>query len=134
MSTYRTFKTDSNLETNGITIDYGPAGKFRVARAGGGNKRFNKKFSQVTKPHRRAIAAGAMDDDMAEGLMMDAFIESSLLGWEGVTGEDGQPLEFTKANAKKLFQDLPDLFRELLNDAQNVALFRRSLLEADAGN
>jgi hypothetical protein len=134
MSTYRTFKTDPGLETSGITIDYGSAGKFRIARAGGSNKRFNKKFAQLTRPHRRAIAAQAMDDDLADGLMMDAFIESSLLGWEGVTGEDGQALEFTKDNARKLFRDLPDLFRDLLNEAQNIALFRRSLLETEAGN
>lgn len=134
MSTYRQFRTSDNLETNGIWIDYGTAGRFRIARAGGANKRFTKKLQRLAKPFRKAIQAESMDDELADRLMMQAFCECVLIGWEGVTGPDGNPLPYSAEAAAKLFEDLPDLYLDLRQQAQNGALFREALLEADAGN
>ena len=134
MSTYETFKTSVKLETEGIILDYGPAGKYIVARAGGANKKFVKRISKLTTPHRKAIQANRLDDETGEAILMNAFVDTCLFDWEGVTGPDGEPLPFNRENAMKLFTDLPDLWRELREDAQNASLYRDEVQEADSGN
>ena len=134
MGTYESFATDSSMEQEGIWIDYGDAGSFRVARAGGSNKNFTRSFQRLTKPHRKAIQADAMNDDTPRAIMMEVFIESAPLGWKNVTGKDGQALTFSKKNAKALFEDLPDLFGDLLNSSQNYSLYREYVMEVDSGN
>lgn len=132
--TYAAFKNNETLETKGIILDLGEAGKFRIARAGGANQSFNKTVARLTKPIRRAIQTETIDQKTADKVMVDAYVESVLLGWEGVTGPDGQPLEYNKENATKLFTDLPDLFQEIMLMASRATLFREDVKEADAGN
>lgn len=134
MSTYGTFKTDANYETNGITLDFGSAGKIRIARAGGANMNYKKKMMALTKPHRRAIQLGTLDDAVFDNILHQAYAETVLLGWEGVTGPDGKPLDFSKENAIRLFTDLPELFSQIVKSAENAALFRVDQLEADSKN
>ncbi len=132
--TYGTFKTDSEMESKGIIIDYGEAGKFQIARAGGANKAFNRAIQKLSKPYRRAIQANRMDEEVAEQLLLKAFCKTCLLGWENVTGPDGEPLEYSMENAQKLLVDLPDLWDDLRTDAQNAELYRQETREADSGN
>lgn len=134
MGTYDSFATSSDMEKEGIWIDYGDAGKFRIARAGGSNKAFVRQFQRMTKPHRRAIQADAMNDEAQLAIMRQVFIDTVLLGWENVTDRDGKEMPFSKENAAQLFTDLPDLFGDLLSQAQNYSLFRDVILETDAGN
>jgi len=66
--------------------------------------------------------------------MAEVYAETVLLGWTGVADENGTPLPFTKENCVKLLTDLPDLFRDIQEQAQRVANFRAADLEADAKN
>lgn len=132
--TYSAFQTDSKMETAGVVLDFGDAGKFRVARAGGSNKRFNTKMMSVTKPHRHAIDQGTLDDSVATALFIDVYAETVVMSWEGVTGPDGQTLEFNKANVVKLLTDLPDLFTSIRRECEKAANFRAEALESDAKN
>lgn len=139
MSLYKLFKTNQNLETDGIFIEYGttPEGKptrIKIARSGGANKAFSKALEKATRPHRKAIQNGLLDNATADRLFKDVFAETVVLGWENVEGPDGSPLPFTRENALKLFDDLPDLFADLREQAGNVALFREEVAEADLGN
>lgn len=136
---YKNFKTESNLETGGILVQYGLDSKgqpvrFKIARAGGANKAFTRQLERVTKPYRRQIQAGSLDNDLGDRLYRDVFVDTVLLGWENVEGPDGQPLPFNRENAIKLFTDLPDLFADLREQAGNIALFREVVLEEDLGN
>lgn len=134
MSTYSKLKTDENLELRGITLDLGEAGKFVVARAGGANKSFAKTFQKVTRPYRRAIQTEVMDEQLANQLLVDVYVDCVLLGWSGVTDEQGNALSYNRENAKKLLRDLPQLFEEIRRTAEDAALFRQDILEKDAGN
>lgn len=134
MGTYDQFKTDQILETQGIILDLGDCGKFKIARAGGANKKFAQKFQAVTKPYRRAIQTETIDADLANKLMRQAYADSVVLGWEGVTGPDGQPLPFSRENVLKVLEDLPSLFDEIRRFAEDAAAFRQQVLAADAGN
>jgi len=55
---------------------------------------------------------------------VEAYAEAVILGWDGVAGPDGAPLPFTRENAVKLMLDLPDLFRDVQEQATKAALFR----------
>ena len=134
MSTYSQFKTNASREREGITHDLGSAGKFRLARAGGANSAFEKRLMSLSKPYRRAIATGTIERGLADSLLATAFSETVVLGWEGVTGEDGKPIPYSAEACKKLLLDLPELFAELRKAAEDAALFRDETLESDAGN
>lgn len=139
MSLYKQFKTDANLERDGILIDYGPNSKdlptrFRLARAGGQNKAYAKALEKATRPHKKSIQMGSLDNNIADRIFMEVFVDTVVLGWENVEDENGNDLEFTRENVLKLFTDLPDLYQDLREQAQNASLFREELLEEDLGN
>jgi len=139
MSLYSTFKTDQSLEKDGIVIEYGTDDeenpiRFRVARAGGGNKKFAKQLQIALKPHRRAMQTETMSDALADKIYREVFCKTVLLGWENVTDESGKILDFTFENAMKILSDLPDLFEDLKAQASKVSLFRQEVLDSDLGN
>lgn len=136
---YNLFKTDENLETDGIFIEYGETDdgkpiRIKIARAGGSNKAFSKALEKATRPHRKAIQSGFLDNATADRLYKEVFAETVVLGWENVEGPDGKLLDFNRENVLKLFTDLPDLFQDLREQASNVSLFREEVMEKDLGN
>jgi hypothetical protein len=142
MSMYELFKTDSALETEGVVINYG---SFRVtlARAGGSNKKFARVLEAKTKPYKRAIDTGTMDNDRGLELLREVYAEAVILNWEtkqqgkyvqGIESPDGELLPFTKENVLAVFNELPDLFMDLQEQANKAAVFRQSLREEAAGN
>lgn len=133
MSTYSRFKTDDNLEQAGVIIDLGDSGKFRIARAGGSNKKYQQRLEALMRPHRRLVQAGTLGNDIAETVMKNVIIDAILLGWDGVTGPDNKPLPFTRENAKKLLDDLPDLLTTIRDCALDATVFREDS-EIDSGN
>lgn len=139
MNLYSQFKTDESLETEGVWIEYGETedGKpirIRIARAGGANQKFAKALEKATRPYKKAIQTGTLDNKTADRLYREVFVDTIVLGWENVQGPDGKDLEFTRENVLKLFADLPDLFTDLREQASSAAIFREELLEADLGN
>jgi len=132
-SPYSLFATDNKLETDGITLDYG-AFKIRIARAGGANRKFQQVLEAKLKPHRRQIQTETLADELAHRLIIEAYAEAVLLGWDGVVDAAGQPLAFTRDNAIRLMTDLPDLFRDVQEQATKAALFRKLADEAAEKN
>ena len=132
-SPYALFSTSPALETDGITLDYG-AFRIRIARAGGANRKFQQVLEAKLKPHRRQIQTETLADEVAHRLIVDAYAEAVLLGWDGVADAEGQPLPFTRENAIRLMTDLPDLFRDVQEQATKAALFRRQAEAADEKN
>lgn len=139
MSLYNTFETDKDLEKEGILLDYGFNSKnepiqIRIARAGGANVRFAKILEQKMRPYKRAIANDTMDNKVAEKLLIETYADGVILSWTGVEDRDGTALEFNRDNIVKVLTDLPDLFMDIQQQSQKVALFRADLREAEAGN
>ena len=134
MSLYKLFKTNENLETDGIWLEYGQTAdgkpiRIKIARAGGHNVAFSKALEKATRPYKKAIQTGMLDNKTAE-----VFAETVVLDWINVEGPDGQPMYFNNENVLKLFEDLPDLFVDLREQSANVALFRDEVRETDLGN
>lgn len=139
MSLYKQFKTDNNLEKEGILLEYGTNSQgnpicIRVARAGGGNVAYAKRMEARVKPYRRQIQNETMETALVERILKEVYAETVVLGWENVEDENGNPLPFTTENCIKLFDDLPDLFKDIQEQSQRAALFREELREADAKN
>lgn len=143
MSMFSQFKTDTNLERQGIIIDYGDF-RITIARAGGGNKKFARILEHKTKPYRRALATETMNNDLSMAVLREVYAESIVLNWEtkvdgkfkkGIESEDGgKPIAFNTENVVATFEKLPDLFKDVQEQAAKVALFRQTILEDDAGN
>jgi hypothetical protein len=147
MGLKKQFKTDEKLETEGIVLDYGDT-RIRIARAGGANKRYVKLLSRLTKPLRRAIATESLGDEQANDIMRVAFAKEVVLGWETKVGDkwisgvdpqdagvDGTDLLPANAdNYVKVFENLPDLFTDIQQQAAASTLFRAELDEAELGN
>lgn len=138
MNIYSLFKTDAALEKEGIWIEYGTDGekamRIKIARAGGKNTEFNKALEKATKPYRKQIQSGVLDDGTADKLFKNVFADKVMLGWENISDPDGKPMKFTKDNVLKLFEDLPDLFQDLREQSTNSTLFREEVRETDLGN
>lgn len=139
MSLYKQFATDTNLEKSGIELQYGENANgdeiiIRIARAGGSNTAYTKRMESLVKPYRRQIQAETIDNKVLEKLVMQAFAETVVLGWENVEGRDGTVLEFNVANVIQLFTDLPDLFKDVQEQAQKAVLFREDILEVESKN
>lgn len=147
MGMFKQFRTDTNLEKQGIWLDYGDF-RVRVARAGGANTMFNKSIEHKTKPYRRAIQAETFDRDRIQTLVREAFVDTIVLAWEvnkgtsddpkwepGIEGEEeGTVLPYTKENVLNTFKALPDLFTDVQEQAAKSALFRQELREEDVKN
>lgn len=134
------FETDQEVEQKGVELDYG-AFYFTIARAGGANSRYKKVMAAKTKPFRRLIQEGRMPEAKSKELMHEAVAETVVLGWGSkkhghgkMIGKQGEAIDFTHANVIKLFNDLPDMFQDLWEQANSVALFRATEEEEDAGN
>lgn len=143
-SPFALFETDKELERTGLKLDYGRF-YINVARAGGANDRFRDVLRAKMEPHRRAMATETMDDKLADRLAIEAFAEAVVLGWghvddDGVDhpGEivwrDGSLRAFSADAVVELFTLLDDLARDVMAQAQRVALFRRTIAELDAKN
>jgi hypothetical protein len=139
MSLYKQFKTNDKLESDGILLQYGLDSKgqpvvIRVARAGPGNTKFQKLLDRKLKPFRRQLQMESADEKVIEKVLIEVYAETIVLGWENVEDEKGLPILFNKANCIKLFNDLPDLFADVRDQAMKSSLFRAEILEGDAGN
>ena len=134
MGTYKQFQTSTEHEKEGVWLDLDDAGSFKLARAGGGNKRYQKRLEALMKPYRRAIQTETLSDEKANELLRQVFADAVILDWEGVTGPDGKPLECTRENVIQLLTDLPDLFATIRDTAQNESVYRQHILEEDSGN
>lgn len=130
---YAQFETSPDLERDGIVIDYGTF-QFVIARAGGANADYERVLQRLVRPYRRAAQAGTLDSKVRDDLVRQAFSETVVKGWKGVKGRDGNEIPFSPVAARKLFEDLPELFADLLVQSMTVANFLREGREADAGN
>lgn len=133
MNAYSLFESDADAETSGVWVPIADM-KFKLARAGGLNDNFAKAVTKTFKPYQAAVASDTMPKELALELVINVFVDTVLLGWENVKGRDGAAIEYSKASAKKLLTELPNLFLKLQEEATKLSNFRKESLEIVAGN
>ena len=141
MSLYKQFATNTDKEIEGIEVQMteaenedGSIPTFVVSRMGKSNKRYSKALEAATRPYRRQIELGTMNNDTAETLFLGVFVDTVLKGWENVKDANGNELPFNKQNAVKLLTDLPDVYDRLQEEAKLSANFRDVALEDEVKN
>ena len=141
MSLYKQFKTNADKEMEGVEIEFneatnddGSVPTFVISRMGKSNKRYTKALEAATRPYRRQIELGTMKNEVAEEIFLNVFVDTVLKGWKNVRDENGAELAFGKQAAVKLFQDLPEVYERLQEEAKQSANFRDLALEDEAKN
>lgn len=133
-SVYKKFRTDAQMEASqGIELDYGDGVKIRIHRAGGANQKYHKALRAKLASNRRALD-DVIDEQTARKNLAEIYAEAIIVGWEGITDEEGNALDFNKANCVKVMCDLPELFRDIQDAANNAAMFRKHEQEQDKKN
>jgi len=137
MSIYDLYETDMAKEVEGFWHPVNKKISIKMARAGGANLVFSKAMEKKTRPHRKrggAFEGDEVDVELATELMKEAFAETIILDWKGITNKDGKKVAFSVAAATKLLKDLPDLYVELRDAAGSAANFRLNEIKDDVGN
>lgn len=152
---YELFDRDTEIERQGIEVDYGNA-RFLIARAGGTNVKFRKVFEAKSKPYRRQIQANMLADEVATRILAETYAEAVILrvdakpregdedyyddvtedGWVPghIPTRSGELVEDNEKNRVKLLIELEELFLDLQNMASTAANFRREEDDEDEGN
>lgn len=134
MSLYDLYATDPDMEKGGIILNYGEGVRVKIARAGGANANFAKVLERLSRPYRKRLDTGTLDDDTANDLFTRVFAEAVVLDWEGVTDREGKPVKFNADNCAALFKDLPDFFADVRDAATTVSNYRAEEIEEDVKN
>lgn len=142
---FDTFKTDAEMETTGKWVY--PAGEptesnpnppaFKIARAGGANKKYGKVQAALMKPHRALFRSSEISPeklDTINEIAKKCFLEAVLIDWKDVPNSKGEIIPFSRANAEDMMKQLPALYDFLMGEAQNLSTFNPGSTEDDAGN
>lgn len=130
MDIFSTYAVDESKEQNGTWMEVGDA-KFLVARAG--NKAYVKQLGKEVERNQKSLdrkddAADALSDK----IMVDVLADAILLGWENVSYK-GEPLEYSKANAKMLLAH-KEFRREIMKLADDFNAFKLQQEAEDVKN
>lgn len=143
---FETFETDTNMESTGKWVY--PAGEptesnpnppaFKIARAGGANKRYSKAQATYMKPHL-ALFRNSKDItpermDLINDIAKKCFFDTLLLDWKDVQNKKGETVTFSRENAEALMKQLPNLYDFLMGESQALSTFNAGSVEDEAGN
>lgn len=111
---FNTFATDEECEKNGVetTIDGCGPTKFRIAKEGNDNydkllRTLYKKNKQTLTPPKGNKAAEALAQQKMKEIQVELYARTILLGWDTPILFQGQKLEYSLENARKLLSIRP---------------------------
>jgi hypothetical protein len=125
MDLRKAFGVDATLEREGFELHLGGGAYITLARAGGGNVRYERAVTKHLAPHRAARDAGTLENAMADTILHNVYADAVVLDWRGIE-LDGEPLPYSRDNAYKLLHELPDLWRIVQDAAGKLANFRQA--------
>lgn len=139
MSIFNQFETNNTKEIEGVEVEYAPNADgsiptFIICRMGKANKRYSKALEAATRPYRRQMELGTLDNATADRIFIGVFCDTILKGWKNIKNRDGSEIAFSKQAAVELFAKLPELYDDLQERAKSAALFRDEGIEDDAKN
>lgn len=126
------FKTERDLEANGIWMEVYEDTAFLVKRMGGQNDAFNKLYNKKIKPYARRIKNDTMDPKLEGKIYIETFVDACLTDWRGVV-IDGKDADFDKEVAKKLLLDpsYSSLTSALIAHATDISNYQ-NIVDEDA--
>lgn len=116
------YETDQDKERKGVPVIIDGA-TFYLRRAGGHNRAYRYALATAARSFVDVLKGAEQNPqaafDAQDDITQQAFAEAVIIGWEGVDGRDGQPLEFSKENFLDLVRSCApvwDLLREAAID------------------
>jgi hypothetical protein len=120
------FKTNSNMESEGVWFKLAES-RFLLKRFGGvHNPKVKSEMARLFKPYAKLIEIGQLDADIERKIFLQLFVNSSMLDWEAVTIND-VITPFDTTVAVDLLFGLPDLAKILTDYAQDFGNFKEEL-------
>lgn len=121
------FKSDKDLEKDGVWFSVSETTSFLIRRFGGFNSsKVKAALAKYYKPYARLIEMGTLPEEKEKEIMVKVFVESSIIDWKGVE-IDGKEVEFSIDAAVKLMTALPELSETLLSHASDTKNYREDL-------
>jgi len=124
MDLRKTFGTDPAIESHGIEVHLGGDLYLSIARAGGGNLRYEAAMKKHFTPHKRALSAGTLDEATATEVLKKVYAEAVLVGWRGTLQIDGETLPYSPANALRVLVEFPEVWRIVQDESGKFSNFR----------
>lgn len=140
MGLFKQFKSDHTLENEGRWFDVqtpnedGSVPGFKMRRTGTRNITWQKAIERIQRDNKFELDAGTMAPDEALSALIEAFVDTSLVEWRNVFGENEVVIPYSRANAIGLFTELPDLFTILRNRAAALVSYQDKSVEATGKN
>jgi len=123
-------KNDRKKESEGVKVFLDDTTWLLVARID--NPRYREAAMKLSLQQRRAIQSGRLSAEKQQEIMADIYADAILLGWDGLT-ENGAPVEYSKANAKRLLMEYRGIWDAVDQASRDDALFAAEW-EQDSGN
>lgn len=121
------FKSDSNLEKDGVWFKVSEDVSFLIRRFGGSNSQKVKlALAKYHKPKARLIELDQLSIEETAVIMAKVFCDACLVDWKGVE-IDGQEVPYTFENGVDLFTKLPELFQTLHSYSSGFESFKEDL-------
>lgn len=103
---------------NGVWIDIADA-SFLCLRAGGSNRRYQRAIQTAYFEIKKQFDDQTELNDALNIRAMEIFVDTALLNWRGVCDvSTGEEIPFSPEAARALLTEIPDLFDELQDRAQ----------------
>ena len=130
---YAKYETAPEKERGGVPVDIDGA-VFHIRRAGGHNRAYRYALAIAARGFS-GVLKNASDNpqaafDAQDDITQMAFAEAVVIGWDGVDGRDGQPLEFSKANFLDLVRSCAPVWDQLRAAAIDDERFKATLEDA----
>ncbi len=126
------FATNTAVEEAGAWVPYSGDIEFLIARSN--NPTYARKLTKLFDRNRQLLnTKGKAAEDKAQEITIEVMAESILLGWKGTFTWKGQPLPYSKENAKTVLS-VQDFRRWVQEKAEDFDRFKLVQDEADAGN
>ena len=119
----KTFRREASLETEGVWFDYGPI-QLKMARAGGGNKKYAASLAKRMKPYQGALQFDSLPQETRERIIQEVYAEAVILDWKDVLDDNEEPIPFTYENVIDLLQSYPEIFNMVLTEATRFSNFK----------
>ena len=104
------YVTDPNSEADGIKLSFGKGRKITVLRSGATNNKYKVAMRDVFKPYMTTGGLTGLSDDESGGLMKRVYAQSIVIGWEGFTDDDGEPMVYSEDACVALFDAAPEIY------------------------
>jgi hypothetical protein len=123
----KSYKTDKNLEKEGIWFDVSETAGFKIKRFGGMNspsvKAASAKFYQ---PYAKLVSNGSLPMEKEREIMIKTFVASSIVDWKGIE-VDGKETPFSFDACVAVLIELPELADSLVEYASAFKHYREDL-------